>query len=78
MKKADVVIGETYVAKVSSKLAPVRIVSESQYGGWNAVNTATNRDVRIRGAARLRRIYKPKASQTSPELMRAFEFLLGD
>lgn len=54
MKKADVVIGETYIAKVSGKLAPVRIVSESPYGGWYGRNTKTGREVFIRGAQRLR------------------------
>ena len=55
MKKSDVEIGATYVAKVSGKLTTVRIVNESQHGGWNAINTATKHEVRIRGAARLRR-----------------------
>jgi hypothetical protein len=55
MKKRDIKIGETYLAKVSGKLVPVRIASESPHGGWNAVNTTTGREVRIRTAARLRR-----------------------
>ena len=55
MKKRDIKIGETYLAKVSGKLVPVRITSESPHGGWNAVNTTTGREVRIRSAARLRR-----------------------
>lgn len=54
MKKSEVEIGATYIAKVSGKLAKVRIVSESRFGGWDAINTKTQRDVRIRGAARLR------------------------
>jgi hypothetical protein len=55
MKKRDITIGETYLAKVSGKLVPVRITSESPHGGWNAVNTTTGREVRIGSAARLRR-----------------------
>ena len=55
MKKRDVEVGKTYLAKVSDNLVPVRITSESVHGGWNAVNTTTGRDVRIRSAARLRR-----------------------
>ena len=55
MKKRDIEIGKTYLAKVSGNLAPVRITSESAYGGWNAVNSTTGREVRIRGAGRLRR-----------------------
>jgi hypothetical protein len=55
VKKSEIEIGATYMAKVSGKLTTVRIVSESQHGGWNAINTATKHAVRIRGAARLRR-----------------------
>jgi hypothetical protein len=36
-------------------VVPVRITSESPHGGWNAVNTTTGREIRIRSAARLRR-----------------------
>jgi hypothetical protein len=55
MKKQDVQIGSTYIAKVSRVLAKVRINRESPYGGWYGTNLATGREVRIRGAARLRR-----------------------
>ena len=54
MKKADVIIGQRYAAKVSGKIAHVRIVRESPYGGWDAINVATGRQVRIKTAARLR------------------------
>lgn len=60
MKSADIEIGGCYVAKVSNALTIVRITGLSPYGkgwgkGWEAINTATNRAVRIRSAARLRR-----------------------
>jgi len=55
MKKNEVVVGGSYVAKVSGKLVPVRITGESKFGGWDAVNTQTNRAVRIKSAQRLRR-----------------------
>ena len=55
MKKADVKIGERYIAKVSGFLVPVRIDSESLYGGWNATNMKTRRRIRIKSAQRLRR-----------------------
>jgi hypothetical protein len=61
MKKADVEIGAIYIAKVSDKLARVRITGESPYGGWNAVNQETGRAIHIRGAQRLRRKWVPKA-----------------
>ena len=54
MKKIDIKIGSTYVAKVSGKLTKVRIISESPYGGWEAKNTETGRAIRIRGVQRLR------------------------
>ena len=54
MKKAQVQIGQTYICKVSGRLAEVRIKSECPYGGWWAVNTQTGRQVRIRSAQRLR------------------------
>jgi len=55
MKKNEIEIGKTYIAKVSGRLARVRIASESQYGGWDGRNIETGREVRIRTAARLRR-----------------------
>lgn len=55
MKKNDVETGATYVAKVSGKLARVRIERESPYGGWDATNVDTGRRVRIKSAQRLRR-----------------------
>jgi hypothetical protein len=55
MKKQDVQIGSTYIAKVSGVLAKVSITRKSPYGGWYGTNLATGREIRIRGAARLRR-----------------------
>ena len=55
MKKNEVKIGSRYMAKVSDKVTVVRIDSESQYGGWNATNLMTGREIRIRSAQRLRR-----------------------
>lgn len=54
MRKADVKIGGLYAAKVSGQMHAVRILSVSPYGGWNAVNTCTKRNVRIKSAGRLR------------------------
>ncbi len=67
MKKHEVRIGGIYVAKVSGALTRVRIDRESRYGGWEAVNLATHRPVRIRSAARLRWEVTPQASRLSPE-----------
>lgn len=54
MKKSDVKIGGVYVAKISDKLTRVRINSANRNGGWNATNLATNKEVRIKTAAKLR------------------------
>lgn len=54
MKKNDVRVGSIYVAKVTGKLARIRIDAESPNGGWSATNLETNRRVRIKSARRLR------------------------
>ena len=56
MKKANVEIGKTYIVKVSGSETRVRLDRESQYGGWDGTNLATGRSVRVRTAARLRRL----------------------
>ena len=62
MKKSDVIIGATYRAKVTGKLAKVRIDSEAPYGGWLGTNLETKRQVHIKSAQRLRgQASKPKA-----------------
>ncbi len=55
MKKADVMVGGIYEARVSGQLVPVRITAVSVHGGWVGVNRKTQRLVRIRTAGRLRR-----------------------
>jgi hypothetical protein len=54
MKKHEVKIGSEYVAKVSGKLAHVRIDRENPHGGWQATNLITKKSVRIKSAQRLR------------------------
>lgn len=56
MKKADIIIGAEYSAKVSGRLQTVRIMRTSTYGGWDAVNPRTGRAIHIRSAMRLRRL----------------------
>lgn len=60
MKKSEIEIGKTYMVKVSGIVVPVKIVSESQYGGWNGKNTTTGREVRIKSAAKCRREFQYK------------------
>ncbi len=61
MKKNQVQIGGTYVAKVSGKIVSVRLDAEGQYGGWQATNLETGRTVHIKSAQRLRREVRAKA-----------------
>jgi hypothetical protein len=54
MKKNQVKVGSEYVAKVSGKLAHIRIDRENPHGGWEATNMATKKPVYIKSAQRLR------------------------
>jgi len=54
MKKDQIRIGGTYLAKVTDKVVPVRLDAENPHGGWDATNLATNKKVRIKSAQRLR------------------------
>jgi len=58
MKKDDVRIGATFLAKVSGAVVPVRINEEKWRGdkhtGWTGTNTLTGRSVYIKSAQRLR------------------------
>ncbi|MBM4020549.1 MAG: hypothetical protein FJ288_19900 [Planctomycetes bacterium] len=54
MKKHEVKVGGEFIAKVSGKLAHVRIDRENPHGGWDATNLATKKSVRIKSAQRLR------------------------
>ena len=56
MKKEDAVLGQVYAVKVSGRIAPVRLVAVSPYGGWVGRNITTGRDIRIRSAQKLRRL----------------------
>ena len=60
MKKADVKIGHRYTAKVSGKLAIVQILAESRFGGWDAKNLITHKNVRIKSGQKLRYAMGPE------------------
>lgn len=54
MKKKDVVIGETYLVKVSGVVVPVTITQEAVQGGWWGKSEKTGRQIRIKTAGKLR------------------------
>lgn len=60
MKQRDVVIGQTYCVKVSGRIVPMRVTNVSIYGGWDGVSTVTRRAIRLRTAAKLRRVAEPE------------------
>jgi hypothetical protein len=61
MTKDQIQIGNTYTAKVTDKVVPVRIDAEHPSGGWTATNLVTNKKVRIKSAQRLREKVKANA-----------------
>jgi len=54
MKKSEIKVGKHYAAKVSGKMATVRIDAENPRGGWDAMNLRTNKKVHIKSSQRLR------------------------
>ncbi len=54
VKKQQIVVGQTYLCKVGRQVTEVRVTGESRFGGWDAVNVKTGRNVRIKSAQRLR------------------------
>ena len=64
MKKADVKVGSLYAAKVSGKVVPVRIDAANPRGGWDATNTVTKKQVRIKSARRLRGPWPKKGAKS--------------
>ena len=54
MKKDEIKVGSHYSAKVSGRMATVRIDAENARGGWDATNLRTGKKVRIKSAQRLR------------------------
>lgn len=54
MKKNEVTIGNTYAAKVTDKVVPVRLDAEHANGGWYATNLVTGKRITVKSAQRLR------------------------
>jgi len=54
MRKEKVEIGSVYTIKVSGKMAKVKILDYSSFGGWYGINLDTNRQIRIKTAGRIR------------------------
>ena len=59
MKKSEIKKGKCYTAKVSGRMATVRIDADNPNGGWDATNLTTGKKIRIRSAQRLRHETRP-------------------
>jgi len=68
MKKQDVKIGKHYAAKVSGRMATVRIDAENPHGGWDATNLRTRKKVRVKSAQRLRHETRGPGEKAKPDL----------
>ena len=67
MKAINVHVGEVYEVRVSGNLARVRIVCVHPSGGWNGINEATGREIRLRSGRRLQRpVSKPADGLPGP------------
>ena len=54
MKKSEVQLGATYLARISNRLVGVKVDSTSKHGGWDGTNLFTGKKVRIKSPAKLR------------------------
>jgi len=54
MKKDEVQVGRTYMAKVGTRHVEVRIEGETPKGGWNAKSVASGKPIRIKDPKHLR------------------------
>jgi len=57
MKKDNVKVGQTYAAKVSGNVVPVRLDKVNVRGGWDGLNLRSGKPVRIRSSQRLRGLW---------------------
>lgn len=64
MKAKDIQLGGTYAARVSGRVAPVKITTlpTPDRTGYGGTNLTTGRDIRMRSAARLRYPCNPDGS----------------
>ena len=54
MKKDEVEVGGTYLAKVGTRMVEVRVKRENGRGGWDASSVATGKPVRLKDPRHLR------------------------
>ncbi len=54
MRKDEVEVGGTYLAKVGTRMVEVRVERENPKGGWEAKSVATGKPIRLKDPRHLR------------------------
>jgi hypothetical protein len=67
MKKSTIKAGEVYQVKVSGKLTEIRIIGGNPHVGWDGIDLATKKPIRIKSGARLRKQISQKAKEAAGE-----------
>ena len=79
MRKQEIAIGATYIAKVSGRRTVVKILRPASWGkGWDALNVRTNREVHIETAGRLSPMPASKAHPSEVESRELSSLVLAD
>ena len=73
MEKSEVKVGRCYAAKVSGRMATVRIDAENPHGGWDATNLRTRKKVRTKSAQRLRHETRGPGEKAKPDVAATVE-----
>ncbi len=66
MKKDEVEVGGTYLAKVGTRQVEVRVERENGRGGWDASSVATGKPIRLKDPKHLRPVKAAKAADAAP------------
>lgn len=66
MKKDEVEVGGTYLAKVGTRMVEVRVERENGRGGWDASSVATGKPIRLKDPKHLRPVKAAKAADAAP------------
>ena len=78
MEKSEVKVGRCYAAKVSGRMATVRIDAENPHGGWDATNLRTRKKVRTKSAQRLRHETRGPGEKAKPDVAATVEAVEKD
>ena len=66
MKKEEIEVGGTYLAKVGARSVEVRIERENAKGGWEAKSVATGKPIRLKDPKHLRPAPAAQEASTGP------------